>query len=278
MSHEIRTPDERRDGRSACSIDLARWRASGRTVDMLDDSARALMEIINDARRIQDRSRAARTEALPFSLRDTLDQVATRLPPRPTPVACSFGLHQDRCVPDRAVGDACCARCSTTWSPTPRNHREGSISIAVLPVPCEREGALRLRIECATPASACRKAGARLFQSFSRPMNPMARRWRHRAGAGHRPPAGGADVRRDRLRHRTGLRLQLLGGIELTRDVAGETQERRWSAARPWWRWATPTRATQCWSSSPMPAHVPSWPTTVWRWMRCWPSAPATTG
>ncbi|GLT22483.1 hypothetical protein GCM10007933_19430 [Zoogloea oryzae] len=231
MSHEIRTPMNGVMGMIGLLRQTSLGERQGRFVDMLDDSARALMEIINDVLDVS-KIEAGRLEleALPFSLRDTLDQVATLFATSAYARGLQLGLHVDRCVPDRAVGDALRVRqvLNNLVSNAQKFTEKGSISIAVLPVPCAREGALRLRIEVRdTGIGVPREAGARLFQSFSQADNSMARRF------------GGTGLGLAIARQLVELMSGEIGYVtepgcgscfwvefELTRDVAGEAQER----------------------------------------------------
>ncbi len=231
MSHEIRTPMNGVMGMIGLLRQTSLGERQERFVDMLDDSARALMEIINDVLDVS-KIEAGRLEleALPFSLRDTLDQVATLFATSAYARGLQLGLHVDRRVPERAVGDALRVRqvLNNLVSNAQKFTEKGCISIAVLPVPCAREGFLRLRIEVRdTGIGVPREAGARLFQSFSQADNSMARRF------------GGTGLGLAIARQLVELMSGEIGYVtepgcgscfwvefELTCDPAGETQER----------------------------------------------------
>ena len=231
MSHEIRTPMNGVMGMIGLLRQTSLGERQARFVDMLDDSARALMEIINDVLDVS-KIEAGRLEleALPFSLRDTLDQVATLFATSAYARGLQLGLHVDRRVPDRAVGDALRVRqvLNNLVSNAQKFTEKGSISIAVMPVPCDRDGVLRLRIEVRdTGIGVPREAGARLFQSFSQADNSMARRF------------GGTGLGLAIARQLVELMSGEIGYVtepgcgscfwvefELARDAAGEVQER----------------------------------------------------
>lgn len=181
MSHEIRTPMNGVMG----MIGLLRQTSLGerqvRFVDMLDDSARALMEIINDVLDVS-KIEAGRLEleSLPFSLRDTLDQVATLFAASAHARGLELHLHVDRRVPERAVGDALRVRqvLNNLVSNAQKFTEKGYVAIAAMPVAGAAGGRQRLRVEVRdTGIGVPREAGHRLFKSFSQADNSMARRF-----------------------------------------------------------------------------------------------------
>ena len=181
MSHEIRTPMNGVMGMIGLLRQTPLGERQGRFVDMLDDSARALMEIINDVLDVS-KIEAGRLEleALPFALRDTLDQIATLFATSAHARGLQLCLHVDRRVPARATGDGLRVRqvLNNLVSNAQKFTEKGEISIVVTPAPCARHGRLRLRIDVRdTGIGVPREAGARLFQSFSQADNSMARRF-----------------------------------------------------------------------------------------------------
>ena len=181
MSHEIRTPMNGVMG----MIGLLRQTALGERqaffVDMLDDSARALLEIINDVLDVS-KIEAGRLELelLPFSLRDTIDLVATLFATSAHERGLQLYLYVDPLVPARATGDALRVRqvFNNLVSNAQKFTEHGEIAIVVTRAPCSAEGRLRIRVEVRdTGIGVPREAGARLFQSFSQADNSMARRF-----------------------------------------------------------------------------------------------------
>ncbi|WP_374243623.1 response regulator [Zoogloea sp.] len=181
MSHEIRTPMNGVMGMIGLLRQTSLGERQQRFVDMLDDSARGLMEIINDVLDVS-KIEAGRLELelLPFSLRDTLDQVATLFATSAYARGLQLNLHVDRRVPDRVVGDGLRVRqvLNNLVSNAQKFTEKGGISITVEPVPGARDGFLRLRVQVRdTGIGVPREAGARLFESFSQADNSMARRF-----------------------------------------------------------------------------------------------------
>ncbi len=181
MSHEIRTPMNGVMGMIGLLRQTPLGERQGRFVDMLDDSARALMEIINDVLDVS-KIEAGRLEleVLPFALRETFDQVATLFATSAHARGLRLYLHVDRRVPARAVGDVLRVRqvLNNLVSNAQKFTEKGDIAIAVTPAACADPGRLRLRVEVRdTGIGVPREAGARLFQSFSQADNSMARRF-----------------------------------------------------------------------------------------------------
>jgi two-component system, sensor histidine kinase and response regulator len=181
MSHEIRTPMNGVMGMIGLLRQTTLAERQGRFVDMLDNSACALMEIINDVLDVS-KIEAGRLEleVLPFSLRDTVDQVATLFATSAHERGLLLRLYVDRRVPDRVVGDALRVRqvLNNLISNAQKFTEHGEISIVITRSPCLSGGRLRLRAEVRdTGIGVPRGAGARLFHSFSQADNSMARRF-----------------------------------------------------------------------------------------------------
>lgn len=181
MSHEIRTPMNGVMGMIGLLRQTSLAERQGRFVDMLDNSACALMEIINDVLDVS-KIEAGRLEleALPFSLRDTVDQVAALFTTSAHERGLLLRLHVDRRVPDRVVGDALRVRqvLNNLVSNAQKFTEQGEISIVITRAPCLSDGRLRLRAEVRdTGIGVPRGAGVRLFHSFSQADNSMARRF-----------------------------------------------------------------------------------------------------
>ena len=217
MSHEIRTPMNGVMG----MIGLLRQTALGERqaffVDMLDDSARALLEIINDVLDVS-KIEAGRLELelLPFPLRDTIDLVATQFATSAHERGLQLYLYVDPLVPARATGDA--LRVRQVFNNLVSN---AQIHRARRDRHCRDAGAL---FRGGAPADTGRGSGYRYRGAAGsrRPLVPVllagrqldgAAFWRHRAGAGHCPRVGRADERRDRLSLRARSRLLFLGRI-----------------------------------------------------------------
>ena len=181
MSHEIRTPMNGVLGMIGLLRQTSLAERQGRFVDMLDNSACALMEIINDVLDVS-KIEAGRLEleVLPFSLRDTVDQVAALFATSAHERGLLLRLYVDHRVPDHVVGDALRVRqvLNNLVSNAQKFTEKGEISIVITRVPCVSGGRLRLRAEVRDSGIGVpRGAGARLFQSFSQADNSMARRF-----------------------------------------------------------------------------------------------------
>ena len=181
MSHEIRTPMNGVMGMIGLLRQTPLVERQGHFVDMLDHSACALMEIINDVLDVS-KIEAGRLEleSLPFSLRDTVDQVAALFATSAHERGLLLRLHIDREVPESAVGDALRVRqvLNNLVSNAQKFTEEGEIAIHISRVTGKRTGCMRLRAEVRdTGIGVPRGAGARLFQSFSQADNSMARRF-----------------------------------------------------------------------------------------------------
>ena len=181
MSHEIRTPMNGVLGMIGLLRQTPLAGRQARFVDMLGNSAHSLMEIINDVLDVS-KIEAGRLEleALPFSLRDTVDQVATLFAVSTHDRGLRLRLHVDRQVPERAVGDGLRVRqvLNNLLSNAQKFTERGEIAIRLFPVAGAARGRLRLRAEVRdTGIGVPREAGARLFQSFSQADNSMARRF-----------------------------------------------------------------------------------------------------
>ncbi len=181
MSHEIRTPMNGVMGMIGLLRQTPLVERQGHFVDMLDHSACALMEIINDVLDVS-KIEAGRLEleSVPFSFRDTVDQVAALFATSAHDRGLLLRLHIDRCVPDSAVGDALRVRqvLNNLVSNAQKFTEKGEIAIRISRVGCQRQGHMRLRAEVRdTGIGVPQGAGARLFQSFSQADNSMARRF-----------------------------------------------------------------------------------------------------
>ena len=181
MSHEIRTPMNGVLGMIGLLRQTPLAGRQARFVDMLGNSAHSLMEIINDVLDVS-KIEAGRLEleALPFSLRDTVDQVATLFAVSTHERGLRLRLHVDRQVPESAVGDGLRVRqvLNNLLSNAQKFTEKGEIAIRLFPVAGAPAGRMRLRAEVRdTGIGVPREAGARLFQSFSQADNSMARRF-----------------------------------------------------------------------------------------------------
>ena len=181
MSHEIRTPMNGVMG----MIGLLRQTALGERqehfVHLLDSSARGLMAIINDVLDVS-KIEAGRVEleCLPFSLRDTVDQVAAPFATSAHERGLVLRLHVDRRVPDRVVGDALRVRqvLNNLLSNAQKFTERGEIALHLTRIEGRAPGRAGLRAEVRdTGIGVPRGAGARLFHSFSQADNSMARRF-----------------------------------------------------------------------------------------------------
>ncbi len=181
MSHEIRTPMNGVMGMIGLLRQTPLVERQGHFVDMLDHSACALMEIINDVLDVS-KIEAGRLEleSRPFSLRDTVDQVAALFATSAHERGLLLRLHVDRRVPESAVGDALRVRqvLNNLVSNAQKFTEKGEIAVRIARVACQQAGHMRLRAEVRdTGIGVPRGAGARLFHSFSQADNSMARRF-----------------------------------------------------------------------------------------------------
>ncbi len=181
MSHEIRTPMNGVMGMIGLLRQTPLVERQGHFVDMLDNSACALMEIINDVLDVS-KIEAGRLdlESRPFSLRDTVDQVAALFATSAHERGLLLRLYVDRRVPESAVGDALRVRqvLNNLVSNAQKFTEKGEIAVRIDRVGCPKAGHLRLRAEVRdTGIGVPRGAGARLFHSFSQADNSMARRF-----------------------------------------------------------------------------------------------------
>lgn len=162
------------------------------------------MEIINDVLDVS-KIEAGRLEleVLPFSLRDTVDQVAALFATSAHERGLLLPLYVDHRVPDRNAGGRCAARPSSAQQPgveCPEVPEKGEISIVITRVPCVSGGRLRLRAEVRDSGIGVpRGAGARRFNPSPGRITPWpGASFRNRAGPVHRQATDRADGRRDR--------------------------------------------------------------------------------
>jgi two-component system sensor histidine kinase/response regulator len=216
MSHEIRTPMNGVMGMIGLLRQTPLVERQGHFVDMLDHSACALMEIINDVLDVS-KIEAGRLEleSRPFSLRDTVDQVAALFATSAHERGLLLRLHVDRRVPESAVGDALRVRqvLNNLVSNAQKFTEKGEIAVRIARValsasrphaPAGRGARHRHR------RAAGRRGAALSFLFPGRQLHGPALR-RNRAGPVHRQATGRTDERRDRLCHRAGAGLLFLG-------------------------------------------------------------------
>ena len=181
MSHEIRTPMNGVMGMIGLLRQTSLAARQGHFVDMLDDSARALMEVINDVLDVS-KIEAGRLEleSLAFSLRDTVDQVASLFATSAQQRGIRLRLKVEQDVPDMVRGDALRVRqvISNLVSNAQKFTEHGSIAIQLRRLPCAHPGRVRIRATVRdTGIGVPRGMESRLFQSFSQADNSMARRF-----------------------------------------------------------------------------------------------------
>lgn len=106
MSHEIRTPMNGIIGMSALALDAGSEAERREYIATVHSSALALLEILND---ILDFSKIEAgklsIEAVPFRLRETVDEVIRLLMPRAQEKGLRLAAEIDPALPDRLVGD-----------------------------------------------------------------------------------------------------------------------------------------------------------------------------
>jgi two-component system, sensor histidine kinase and response regulator len=179
MSHEIRTPMNGVMGMIGLLRQTALAERQRRFVDMLDHSARTLMEVINDVLDVSkiEAGRLDLEERL-FSVRESIDQVVVPFATTAHEKGLYLRLSVDRSVPEWALGDGLRVRqvLGNLVSNAQKFTERGGVEVSARRVASAGPEGLRLRVEVRDTGIGV-PSGARLFESFHQADNSMARRF-----------------------------------------------------------------------------------------------------